>query len=94
MKLFFCSLFVLGSLFAEDKPKTPPQPTIEERFDLLKTQRDFLLIANQTLQAQSKQVEAGNALDQKASAVSTKYNCLKWNDDFTCTVKEPEKAKK
>ena len=94
MKLFLSALFICGALFAEDKPKTPPQPSIEERFDLLKTQRDFLLAANQTMQAQAKQTEAGTALDQKATTVSVKYNCLKWNDDFTCTVKEPEKAKK
>jgi hypothetical protein len=91
MKLLVILTLFTTLIWAEDKPKD--QPSLEDRFALMQAQRDFLLAANQTLQAQNKQADAGATLDQKVNEIGTKFNCVKWNADFTCVPKTKEEVK-
>jgi len=90
MKRLLAFVILCGFCLAADKPKEPPQLTIEQRFELMKAQRDFLSTVVQTMKAQTAQSDAGTALDQ----IAAKHNCAKWDENFNCTqVAEPEKKK-
>lgn len=95
--LYLSLLMAVGSLPAQDKPADKEaQPTLEERFDLMLKQRDYLAKEVNRLQAVKESETAVATLQETAAQVGAKYNCLGWKKDFTCDkpAPKPEEPKK
>ena len=86
MKKFILSVLFAGTLFGQEKPVEPTQPTEQERLQLFQLQRDWL-------QAQIRLKDLAADLDAKALEIANKYKCTQWNADFTCIVKSTDPSK-